>query len=118
MSTVATAALPVAIGLLVCAALARAIVWTGFGDEQARETARRHLEPLCVWCLGALGVYVFAHSAGGGSWVGAFLVGGVLGAVATGLWLAGDDEPAPVAPSAPEPPAPAPPPDEGSLWSR
>ena len=67
MSTVATAALPVAIGLLVFAALARAIVWTGFGDEQARETARRHLEPLCVWCLGALGVYVFAHSAGGGS---------------------------------------------------
>jgi hypothetical protein len=115
MSAVASAALPVAIGLLVCAAMARAVLWTGFGDEQAQQTARRHLEPLCVWCLGALAVYVFAHSAGGGSWVVAFLVGGVLATAATGLWLAGDDEPAP---AASEPPAPAPPSDSGSLWSR
>lgn len=114
MSAVAAAALPVAIGLLVCAAMARAVLWTGFGDEQARETARRHLEPLCVWSLGALAVYVFAHSAAGGSWVIAFLVGGVLAAAATGLWLTGDDD----TPAVPEPPAPAPPPDSGSLWSR
>jgi hypothetical protein len=117
VSAVASAALPVAIGLLVCAALARAILRTHFGDEQAQESARRHLEPLCVWCLGALAVWVFAHSAAGGSWVVAFIVGGVLATVATGLWLAGGED-APAAPPAPESPAPAPPPEERSLWSR
>jgi hypothetical protein len=92
---VASAALPVAIGLLVLAAASRMIRWTGFGDAQAQQTARRYLEPLSVWCLVALAVRVLARGAAGGSWIGRFVVAVALGAVALGLWLAGDRTRAP-----------------------
>jgi H+/Cl- antiporter ClcA len=126
MHHVASAALPVAIGLLVCAAAARAVLWWGLGDQEIQAQAREHLEPLCVWCLGALVVYVFARTATGGSLLTSLFVGSALGAVILALWQ-GAQEPAPtqeqVAEPPPEPPAPAepPPPDERprqGLWSR
>jgi hypothetical protein len=113
-----TAALPVAVGLLAFAALARAVLWTGFADAQAQRTARRHLEPLSLWCIGALAVYVFARSAAGDSWLGAFAVAAALGAVALALWRGGNQQRAAAenggarvadapAPPPAEPPAPA-----------
>jgi len=125
MHHVATAALPVAIGLLVCAAAARAVLWWGLGDEQIQRTAREHLEPLCAWCIGVLLVYVFARTAAGGSLLVSLFVGATLTAAILALWQA-DQEAAPAEqrvaepataelPTEPAPPDDAPP---RGLWSR
>ena len=127
MSHVASAALPVALGLLVCAAAARAALRWDFGDEQVQRVVRDHLEPLCLWCLGALVVYVFARSASGGSLLTSLFIGASLGAAILAIWQV-DEEPAHeehevVEPTAaipaepPPPPAPVDPPRQG-LWSR
>lgn len=117
---VASAVLPVAIELFACAAVARAVLWSGFGDAQSQLTARRYLEPLCAWCLGASAVYAFARTAAGGSLTGSFGLGIVLGAAALVLWFV---EPQPgrgrrvdsalqEEPSTPTADAPVPPPAE------
>jgi hypothetical protein len=121
-----TASLAVAVGLLVAAVGARALLlWAD--DAGVRRTARLYLEPLCVWCLIAVVVHGVALGAAGTASVGSIALLLVVAAAAVAL-QAGDenaspgDEPA--APPATSPPAPAaPPPPEassraGSLWSR
>lgn len=119
---VASAALPVAIGLLACAAVARGVLWTRFGERQA--TARRYLEPLSVWCVVAVVVYVIARIAAGDLALGSFALAVALGGVAMLLWL-GEQQPVaaeaqPVAD--PEPPPRAEEPERvaepARLWSR
>ena len=121
MHHVAGAALPVAIGLLACAVVARGVLWTDFGDAQARRTARLYLAPLCTWGLGVLVVYVFARSAAGDSLLGSLAVGGLLGAAGLALRLGDEEEEEaaaePVAAADP-PPRPAPPTVERPLWPK
>jgi hypothetical protein len=92
MHHIATAALPVAIVLAACAGAARAVLWTAAGDAQLQRNARQHLEPLCLWCLAATGVFLFARAAAGGAGLGAFLLAIVVAGVALAVWMAGDGE--------------------------
>ncbi len=77
-SHVAAAALPVAAGLLACAAAARAAVWAQV--ERARDVAQEHLEPLTTWCLGAVAVHVLALAAAGDASVAAMVLPFVIAA--------------------------------------
>jgi hypothetical protein len=61
---VAGAALPVAVGLLVLAGVARAVLWAQLEGEE-RRLAQQYLEPLATWCLMATGTYAFAICADG-----------------------------------------------------
>jgi hypothetical protein len=113
---VATAALPVAIVLLLVATAARAAVWQRIGGNEER-LAHAYLEPLALWCLGALAVHVVAVGAAGDAGVVSVGVPLILagGAALLPLSLA----PAPSAPAAPTA-RPAPEPDPapgGALWA-
>jgi hypothetical protein len=89
---VARAALPVAIGLLACAAAARAVLWSGFDDAQAQRLARQYLAPLCTWSLIALGTHVVALGAAGEASVLALLLPLALGAAAVLLRVVPEQE--------------------------
>jgi hypothetical protein len=125
LDRVPTASLAVAIGLLVAAVAARALV--SADDAGLRQTARVYLEPLCVWCLIAVVVHGVALGATGTASVGSIALILVVAAGAVAL-QAGDEkapaEAAPEPPAAPAPAAPTPPPPAassarpGSLWSR
>lgn len=125
LDRVPTASLAVAIGLLVAAVAARALVYAD--DPGSRQTARVYLEPLCVWCLIAVVVHGVALGATSTASVGSIALILVIAAAAVAL-QAGDEkapaEAAPEPPPAPAPPAPTPPPPaaasarSGSLWSR
>ena len=65
MSTAATAALLVAIGLLVLAAAACAVQMTPVKDPRARRLAHLYLDPLATWCLAAVVVHALAVVAAG-----------------------------------------------------
>jgi hypothetical protein len=115
---VASAALPVAIALLIAAAAACAVLWAEVDSPRAQRQARLHLEPLSTWCLIALATYVVAHIAAGGGLLILFLPLGL--AILAALLRSADEtgEPPPeeslAAPPAPVPaPAPA-----GTLWAR
>jgi hypothetical protein len=106
---VARAALPVAIGLLTCAAAARAVLWSGFDDAQAQRLARQYLAPLCTWCLVALATHVVALGAAGEASVLSLLFPLALGAAAAMLrWAPERDTDAAAAAPARKAPAPAP----------
>jgi hypothetical protein len=132
MHDVARAALPVAIGLLLLAAAARALLAAPVEDAPARRLARLCLEPLSTWCLAALAVYAVALGAAGEMSGGSLVLALALGAAAAALWFmsdAGDTAPAeparrpaaahaPRRPPRPQPdPAPVPPPPGGSMPS-
>jgi hypothetical protein len=115
MHHVAAAALPVAIGLLIATGAARAVLAMRLGDQQAQRTARRHLDPLAVWCVIAAGADVLATGAAGDASLGAFAAPIAIAAVAGVLRSLEDEpdgEPASPAPAAPAPPPPA------RQWSR
>jgi hypothetical protein len=133
VNTVANAALPVALGLLVLGALAHVVLVTKVGDAKLQRFARLYLVPLGNWCLIALGVHVFAIVAAGRTGIVALGVSlAIAGAavliqtVAEGQ-AAAPEEPAPAAPPAAAPapaapPAAAPAPTSapapgGSLWA-
>ena len=63
MHDVARASLPVAIALLAFTAVARAALWAD--DPAVVRVGRQYLEPLSIWCLGAVGVQLFARGRGG-----------------------------------------------------
>jgi hypothetical protein len=115
------AALPVAVGLLILAAFARAALWTPLADDDLRRIARQYLEPLTTWCL----IAVITYGIGLGLAAKASLpsLGLMLGiaAVAALLRPAGPAEEPEAAtveqerPPVPEAPAAAPP--AGSLWT-
>lgn len=65
MTTAATAALIVAIGLLVLAAAACAVQMTPVKDARARRLAHLYLDPLATWCLAAVVVHALAVVAAG-----------------------------------------------------
>ena len=143
MHDVARASLPVAIALLAFTAVARAALWAD--DPAVVRVGRQYLEPLSVWCLGAVGVQLFAVVAAGDAGALSLLLPIAMGAAAALLRPSEEPTPAPApaaaprkrapAPSAPAPspskpaasPAPASlwvkraddgPAREGSLWSR
>jgi len=82
MHDVARAALPVAIGLLTCAAAAAAVLWTRFDDTQAQRLARQYLEALSTWCLVALATHTLALGAAGEASVLSLVLPLALGAAA------------------------------------
>src|SRR5689334_21963287 len=65
MSVVATAALLVAIGLLVLAAAACVVQMTAIQDPRARRLAHLYLDLLSVWCMSAVVVHALAVIAAG-----------------------------------------------------
>jgi hypothetical protein len=146
MHDVARASLPVAIALLAFTAVARAALWAD--DPAFVRVGRQYLEPLSIWCLGAVGVQLFAVVAAGDAGALSLLLPIAMGAAAA--LLRPSEEAAPAAApkaaaprkrataSAPSAPAAAPstpaasaapaslwvkraddgPTREGSLWSR
>ena len=86
---VASAALPVAIVLLLLAAAARIAVGLSIGGTEER-LARAYLEPLALWSLCAFAVHVVAIGAAGEAGVVSVGVPLVLGAVAALLHPAGE----------------------------
>jgi flagellar basal body-associated protein FliL len=114
---VASAALPVAVALLITAAAACGVLWVEVENAQAQRQARLYLEPLSTWCLIALAVYVMAHIAAGGGLLILFLPLGL--AVLAGLLRSADETDEPVEEQQPAPPtaatAPAP---ASTLWAR
>jgi hypothetical protein len=74
MSAVAGASLPVAVGLLVLAGGARALLWAPVEDEQARRLGHQYLEPLSTWCVVAVGVHLLALTVAGETEVLALLL--------------------------------------------
>ncbi len=125
MHDVARAALPVAIGLLICAAWARAVVWAQIDHGQAQRIAQQYLEPLSTWCLVAVAVHTLALGAAGDADVLSLALPLVLGAAAVVLRATGEPSGPPAVareerPPAPPPPATAPVParaPDGSLWA-
>jgi hypothetical protein len=138
MHDVARASLPVAIALLAFTVVARAALWAD--DPALVRVGRQYLEPLGVWCLGAVGVQLFAVVAAGDAGALSLLLPIAMGAAAALLRPSEaaaapapaaaprKREPEPTAsPSKPAAPAPASlwvkraddgPAREGSLWSR
>jgi hypothetical protein len=115
---VAGAALPVAIVLLLLAAAARVAVGQRIGGTEER-LARAYLEPLALWCLGALAVHVVAVAAAGDAGLVSVGVPLILAAVAALLppageavarqaFSAGERPPATASTAAAPAPAPAP----------
>jgi hypothetical protein len=138
MHDVARASLPIAIALLAFTAVARAALWAD--DPALVRFGRQYLEPLSVWCLGAVGVQLFAVVAAGDAGALSLLSPIAMGAAAA-LLRPSEEAAAPAAAAAPRKrePAPAPSPSkpaapapaslwvkraddgparEGSLWSR
>jgi hypothetical protein len=80
MHDVARASLPVAIALLGFTAVARAALWTD--DAAVVRIGRQYLEPLSIWCLGAVGVQLFAVVAAGDAGALSLLLPIAMGAAA------------------------------------
>ncbi len=120
MTAIANAALPVAVGLVMLAGVARAVlVWSG--DPQFVKLSREHLDPLTTWCLIATFLYVGAHAASGDIGVPTIVLAAIIGGVAVFLRdsaretpLEEDEAPATVA----ETPVTAPTRSSGALWAR
>jgi hypothetical protein len=117
---IASASLPVAVGLLILAATARAVLWAQVEDARARRVAAQYLEPLATWSV--LAILVHAVALGGAGELSFGGLGVALAIAFAGVLLRPGGEPA----QAPEPaagPAPAPAaqpeaPRPGGLWSR
>jgi hypothetical protein len=140
MRDIATAALPVAIVLVVLAGAAAAVARGAIDDARAQRIAREHLGALATWGLGAVAVYTVALGAAGEAGAGAFVLPLLLGIAAVLLRPAAGParrrdarppKPAPArraapaaasarssaAPAAPVPPAPVPAAPHPSLWA-
>ena len=126
MHDVARASLPVAIALLAFTAVARAALWAD--DPAVVRAGRQYLEPLSIWCLGAVGVQLFAVVAAGDAGAVSLLLPIAMGAAAA-LLRPSEEAAAPApaaaprkraaAPTPPSPPVPSPPapsPAPASLW--
>jgi len=130
MSTAATAALIVAIGLLILAAAACAVQMTPVKDARLRRLARLYLDPLSTWCLAAVVVHGLTTVAAGDVVALELVLPIGIGIAAFLLRWADEPHEAEAAVPAPAPraatPAPAAPPlptapvrpTNGSLWSR
>src|SRR5262245_48457799 len=106
---VTRAALPVAILLLSFALAARLVLWAEIDHAPARRIARQYLDPLCIWCLVATGVYTVALALRNDAELIAFVVPVAIAAGAVLLRPAREpaaEEPQPVATPTPPPPSP------------
>jgi hypothetical protein len=113
---VASAALPVAVALLIAAAAACGVLWVEPDNARAQRQARLYLEPLSTWCLIALATYVVAHIAAGRTLLALFMPLGL--AVLAALLRSADEteeEPPREQPLAAPPPVPA---RADTLWAR
>jgi hypothetical protein len=126
MDDVAGAALPVAIGLLILAAVARAVLWAQIDDADVQRVARQYVEPLATWCLVAAGTQAVAVGAAGNAGLLPLVLPIGIGVAAVLLRSAGEtDHPAEITPAErparPEPTRPAPaaaePSPAGRLWA-
>ena len=79
---VATASLPVAIGLCVLAGVARLGLWAQVDDVRVHDVARQYLGPLTTWCLVAVAVNSLAVGAAGDAGVLTLALPAILGAAA------------------------------------
>jgi hypothetical protein len=121
-STVANAALPVAVGLLVLAVVARGVLLTQPDDARAIRLADLYVEPLAVWSLAALTLQVLALVAAGRAGALALSLPIALALVAAAVLLWSESESEPAAEEGPvDAPAPAAAPARmagGPLWAR
>ena len=118
MTTIANAAFPVAIGLILLALIARA-AQSLLDDDQTHRLAREYLEPLTTWCLIATFIYLGAHAAAGDIGVWTVVIAAAIGIAAIFCRdSASTDEDTDDEPYTPEPvaPAAAPPRTGGPLW--
>jgi hypothetical protein len=95
---IAVASLPVAIGLLVLTAVARALVH----HERLGRLACEHLGPLSTWCLILVAVHAVALGAAGDLDAGSVGIALVVGAAAVLLRAETDTEEEPIDDDAPE----------------
>jgi len=118
LADVAEAAAPVAVGLLIGAAVAR-VALERLDHAGARDVASRYLEPLTTWCLIAIAAHAAALIAAGDAGVLSLSLVLIAGGLAVLLRLA-DDPDEIIAPEPEAPPvAPAPVPvSDGPLWAR
>jgi hypothetical protein len=87
---IAVASLPVALGLLVLAAVARGALWAQLNDGRIERIAAGHLGALSTWCLILIAVHAVALGGAGELGAGGLAVA-VLIAVAAVLLRAGGD---------------------------
>ena len=106
MHDVARASLPVALALLAFTAVARAALWAD--DPAIVHVGRKYLEPLSIWCLGAVGVQLFAVVAAGEAGALSLLLPIAMGAAAALLRPSEEETPAPAAARSKPPEAAAP----------
>jgi hypothetical protein len=120
VSTVATAALLVAIGLLVLAVAACAAQLAQVEDARVRHLARLYLDPLSTWCMAAVIVHALAVVAAGDIVALKLVLPIGVGVAAYLLRWADEPDEALAPPEEPAAPAPVAPvkPATGSLWSR
>jgi hypothetical protein len=111
---VASAALGVALVLMVAAAAAGAVLWARVEDADIHALAREYLAPLATWGLGFAGVCAAAHLLAGDALRTLGLPLGL--AAAAALLLATTGEPRPAEPAREEPAA-GPEPAPTSLWA-
>jgi len=92
-----SAALPVAIVLLVLGASARGVVWAQIDDPRWVRIARQYLAPLSTWAVAAFITYALTLVAAGEAATGRLALALVLAVAAAVLRLESEEEaPAPV----------------------
>src|SRR4051794_27477134 len=119
MTTIANAAFPVAIGLVLLALIARA-AQSFVDDDQTHRLARDYLEPLTTWCLIATFIYLGAHAAAGSISVWTVVIAAAIGIAAIfcrdSAPTVEDTEDEPLIPEPAPAPAVAPHRTGGPLW--
>lgn len=123
---VASAALPVAVVLLVLGLTARGVIWAQIDDPRWQRLARQYLEPLSTWSVGAFIAYALTLTAAGDAAAGSLAIALVLAVAAAVLRIENDEAPrgedavasAPVASGSVTEPYEAEPAAPGGLWAR
>ncbi|MDA0173803.1 hypothetical protein OJ998_32175, partial [Solirubrobacter taibaiensis] len=88
----ASAALPVAIVLLVLGASARGVLWAQIDDPRWVRIARQYLAPLSTWAVAGFITYALALVAAGEAATGPLALALVLAVAAAVIRLEGDEE--------------------------
>jgi hypothetical protein len=115
---IASASLPVAVGLLILAAAARTVLWVQVDDARVQRVAAQYLEPLATWSV--LAILVHAVALGGAGELSFGGLGVALAIAFAGVLLRPSGAPAEALETSPEPAPPAPQPEAprpGGLWS-
>ena len=100
LHSASSAALPVAIVLLVLAASARGVLWAQVDDPRWVRIARQHLAPLSTWSVAGFITYALTLVAAGEATTGPLALALVLAVAAAVIRLDGDEEQPATAPRA------------------